>query len=122
MVIDTNAVLPLAVAFEGFQAIAGELLQVTQCPRPVQIKQLVTCRTFNRPEPHNQHNCVIHIKLGSRGGISRGWKVSSKSGAIQIAFSGFPNYLLVRNHRKTRFSSDSGLPKRKWGRLAATCP
>src|SRR6266702_3908006 len=47
LIIDADALLARAVAFEGFQAVAGRRKQVAQRPRPVQIFQLATGGVLN---------------------------------------------------------------------------
>jgi hypothetical protein len=63
LVVYADAVLSLSVAFECFQAIAGWLFQIVQCPCSMQIKQFSACRAFNRTELCDQYIVLRNMSI-----------------------------------------------------------
>lgn len=68
LIIDADAVLALAVAFEGFEPVAGRNLEILQPSDLMQKQELATGDSFNGPEPRH----VLIVKQGFRPAVVEG--------------------------------------------------
>ncbi len=51
LMIDTDAMLPRAITFQGFQSISGRHPKIAQSARDLQLPQLTSCYGCNVREP-----------------------------------------------------------------------
>lgn len=47
LVVDSDTVLPPAIAFQRFELVPREACQIAQCDRPVQLEQFADCDFFD---------------------------------------------------------------------------